>query len=82
MSQTIELSDEIAALLKQQAAAHGLRVDEWVLALAREKARTDNLKPGRQQAQAAVARILEIQKRTKPDPAGWTIRDYIDHGRR
>ena len=82
MSQTIELSDESAALLKQQAAAQGLSVDEWVQALAREKARTDDVQPGRQKAQAAASRILEIQRRVKPDPEGWTIRDYIDRGRR
>jgi len=32
-------------------------------------------------AQAAAARILEIQSRVRPDPEGWTIRDYIDQGR-
>jgi hypothetical protein len=81
MSQTIELSDESVALLKRQAEAHGLSVDAWVQALAREKARLDDLQPSRQRAQAAAARILEIQKRVKPDPEGWTIRNYIDHGR-
>jgi hypothetical protein len=59
-----------------------LSIDAWVLALAREKAQADNLQAGRQSAQAAAARILEIQKRVKPDPEGWTIRNYIDHGRR
>ena len=82
MSQSIELSDESATLLKQQAAAHGLSVDAWVRALALEKARMDDAQPGRRKARAAAARILEIQKRAKPDPDGWTIRDYIDHGRR
>jgi hypothetical protein len=80
MSQTIELSDESAALLKQQADAHGVTVDAWVQALAREKARIDEVHSGRQKAQAA-ARILEIQKRVKPDPDGLTVRDYIDHSR-
>lgn len=81
MSQTIELSDEIAALLKRQAAAHGLSVDEWVQTLAREELRMDDIRLNRQRSQAAATRILEIQKRVKPDPEGWTIRDYIDHGR-
>lgn len=81
MSQTIELSDESAALLKRQAEAHGLSVDAWVQALAREKARMDDIQSSRLRAQAAAARILEIQKRVKPDPEGWTIRNYIDHGR-
>jgi hypothetical protein len=73
-------SDESAALLKQQADAHGVTVDAWVQALAREKARIDEVHSGRQKAQAA-ARILEIQKRVKPDPDGLTVRDYIDHSR-
>ncbi|MGA2144774.1 MAG: hypothetical protein ABSH49_07420 [Bryobacteraceae bacterium] len=81
MSQTIELSDESAALLKRQAEAHGLSVDAWVQALAREKARMDDVQSSRLRARAAAARILEIQKRVKPDPEGWTIRNYIDHGR-
>ena len=81
MSQTIELSDESAALLKQQADAHGVTVDAWVQALARERARLDDIHSGRQKAQAAASRILEIQKRVKPDPDGLTVRDYIDHGR-
>jgi hypothetical protein len=81
MSQTIELSDESVALLKRQAEAHGLSVDAWVQTLALEKARLDDVQPSRQRAQAAVARILEIQKRVKPDPEGWSIRTYIDHGR-
>jgi hypothetical protein len=81
MSQSIELSDQSVALLKRQAEAHGVSVDAWVLELAREKAQTDNVRLCRQKAQAAVARILEIQKRVQPDPEGWTIRDYIDHGR-
>ena len=31
---------------------------------------------------AAAEGILELQKQVKPDPEGWTIRDYIDYGRR
>lgn len=81
MSQTIELSDDGVALLKRQAEARGVSVEAWVLELAREKAQMEHVQLLREKAQAAVARILEIQKRVKPDPGGWTIRDYIDHGR-
>ncbi len=69
MSQFIELSDEIVSLLKRQAAARGLTLEAWIHELARAK------------AQAAASKILEIQKRVKPDPEGWTSRDYINHGR-
>jgi hypothetical protein len=30
----------------------------------------------------ARLRILEIQSRVRPDPEGWTSRDYINLGRR
>lgn len=81
MSQTIQLSDESVALLKRQAAAYGLSIDAWVEQLTREHTRIDEVRPSQRNAQAAAARILEIQKRVKPDPEGWTIRNYIDHGR-
>jgi len=77
----IELPDESVARLEKQAAAHGVSLEAWVQELAREKAREDDSLANRRKAQAAAARILEIQKRVKPDPQGWTIRDYIDHGR-
>jgi len=49
--------------------------------LAREKAQEAGAGADRNMAQAAITRILDIQKRVNPDPAGWAIRDYIDHGR-
>ena len=42
---------------------------------------TDDAEKRRKRAEAG-ARILEIQKRVKPDPEGWTSRDYINYGRR
>ena len=81
MRQTIELSDESAALLRRQAEAHGLSVEAWVEELAREKARGDDTQSSWQKAEVAAARILEIQKRVKPDPEGWTVRNYINYGR-
>ncbi|MGA2598800.1 MAG: hypothetical protein ABSH09_17630 [Bryobacteraceae bacterium] len=81
MAQLIELPDESVALLQRQAEARGLTIEAWVQALAREKAEEQAIKPDRQKAREAAARILEIQKRVKPDPEGWTIRDYINHGR-
>jgi hypothetical protein len=81
MSQMIQISDESAALLRQQASANGLTVEEWVKTLVLEKAQPDDSFPARHKLQAAVSRILELQKLVKPDPDGWTIRDYINHGR-
>jgi len=81
MNLTIQLSEESAARLKQQAAAHGLSLEAWVQALAQEKARAEEGAANRLKSQAAVERILEIQRRVKPDPEGWTVHDYIDRGR-
>ncbi len=80
MSQTIELSDESVALLRRQAEAHCMSLDHWVAMLAREK--SDELQRRHEKAQTAIAQILEVQQRVKPHPEGWTIRDYIEHGRR
>ena len=81
MSQTIQISEESAALLSQQAAAQGLSVQTWIEELAHEKELACAAQFKQHDAQAAIARILEIQKRVKPDPDGWTVRDYIDFGR-
>ena len=82
MSQTIQISEESAVLLTQQAIAHGLTLPAWIEELAREKALVNSAQLEHQQVTAAIARILEIQSMVKPDPEGWTVRDYIDHGRR
>lgn len=80
MGQTIEISEKSAALLAQQAAAHGKSLQAWVEELAIEKAQTDR-STQRSKIRAAVQGILELQKHVKPDPEGWTIRQYIDYGR-
>jgi hypothetical protein len=81
MSQIIQVSDEIAAILQDQATARGVTVESWIQILALEK--TDAKSPAATTlgAQAAVSRILELQKHVQPDPDGLTVRDYINHGR-
>ena len=79
---TIELPDDSAARLQQQAASRGVSLKELVESMAQEKAHEAEQAAGLTEKQAAAQRILEIQKRVKPDPEGWTIRDYIEHGRR
>jgi len=74
----IQIPDEQAAALKAKAAAEGLTLEEWLRKLAEpETPMKDTLT-----AQEAAARILELQKHVKPDPEGWTVRDYINYGRR
>jgi hypothetical protein len=70
----IQLPDEQAAALTAKAAAQGLTLEDWLGILAVTET---PLSP-----QEAAARILQLQKRVKPDPEGWTVHDYIDHDRR
>lgn len=79
---TIDLPDESAARLQEQAALRGVSLKELLESMAEEKAREVEYSAGQKDKLDAVQRILEIQKRVKPDPEGWTIRDYIEHGRR
>ena len=73
----IELPDEQAAALKAKAAAQGLTLEDFFRKLAEEEAPA-KAPPSPQEA---AARILELQKRVKPDPEGWTVHDYINRGR-
>ena len=73
----IEIPDEQAAALKAKAAAQGLTLESWLLKLAGQDAPADKTK----RAQAAAMRIREISNRSKPDPEGWTVHDYIDRDR-
>jgi plasmid stability protein len=73
----IELPDQQAAALKARAAAQGLTLEAWLKHLADEVA----LPVAPRSPQEAAARILQLQKRVKPDPEGWTVHDYIHHDR-
>jgi hypothetical protein len=73
----IELSDQHAAALTAKAAAEGLTLEAWLKKLADETS-----PPPTRSRKEAVARIREIQERSMPDPEGWTVRDYINYGRR
>jgi plasmid stability protein len=75
---TINLPDQKAAALKAKATAHGLTLEDWI---AQRLAEDESEAPSRSPLEAA-ARIRELQKHVKPDPEGWTVRDYINFGRR
>ena len=81
MSQTIHISEKSASLLAEQAAARGLSLEAWVEELASEKAPSGDT-TRHSKTRPAAEGILELQKEIKPDPEGWTVRDYIDYGRR
>jgi len=73
----IELPDDQVAALSAKAAAQGLTLAEWLQK--RAAAEGSGQKPC--SAKDAIARILELQKHVKPDPEGWTVKDYINSGR-
>jgi hypothetical protein len=81
VSQTIRISDRSAELLAQQASHRGMSVEAWVEQLAAEECRNQAVTP-RGKAPSAAEGIISLQEFVKPDPEGWTRRDYIDHGRR
>ena len=72
----IELPDQQAAL-KSRAAAQGLTLEAWLKHLAEDE--MFSIEP--RSPQQAATRILQLQKRVKPDPEGWTVHDYINRGR-
>ena len=73
----VELPDEQAAALKEKLSKQGISLEGWFKKLA--DAETP-MRTGRS-AQEAVARILELQQHVKPDPEGWTVKDYINYER-
>jgi hypothetical protein len=74
----VELPDEQAETLRAKLSAKGLSLEAWFQRMAEVEAAT----PTVLSAQEAVDRILELQKHVKPDPEGWTVKDYINYGRR
>jgi plasmid stability protein len=73
----IELPDQQAAVLKARAAAQGLSLEAWLKDLADEQTSSG----ASRSPQEAVACILQVQKRVRADPEGWTVHDYIDRDR-
>lgn len=74
MTVTIQLSDEQAAALQAKAAAQGLSLEKWLQSLAEQEAEADS--------RSIVAEMRSLRARVKPDPEGWTTRDYVNFGRR
>jgi len=71
---TIQLSDEQAAALQAKAAAQGFSLERWLQSLAEQEAQV--------QVGSVVAEMRSLRARVKPDPEGWTTRDYVNFGRR
>jgi hypothetical protein len=75
----INIPDDRAAKFKATAAAQGLTLEDWI---SRKLAGEEQISAkSARSPQEAAARILELQQHVKPDPDGWTAKDYINYGR-
>jgi hypothetical protein len=74
MTITIELSDNQAAVLREKAAAQGLSVEKWCQSLIQQQTQSS--------VRSVVDEMRALRARIKPDPEGWTTRDYVNYGRR
>ena len=86
MTVHLDWPPDVVKRLTAEARTKGLSLDAYLLQTVLQQqgsngVPTDDTENRRKRAEAG-ARILEIQKRVKPDPEGWTSRDYINHGRR
>ena len=88
MTVQLDWPPDVVDRLTEEARKKGLSLDAYLLQTVLQQkgsngAPTGDAEKRRKRAGAgAGARILEIQKRVKPDPEGWTSRDYINYGRR
>ncbi len=87
MTVQLDWPSDVVDRLTEEARQKGLSLDAYVLQTVLQQ-KGSNGAPAideaekRRKRQEAAIRILEIQKRVKPDPEGWTSRDYINYGRR
>jgi hypothetical protein len=85
MTVQLDWPPDVVDRLTDEARKKGLSLEAYLLETVLQKASngtpSDDAEKRRKRAEAG-ARILEIQKRVKPDPEGWTSRDYINYGRR
>ena len=87
MTVQLDLPADVVYRLTEEARQKGLSLDEYLVqTVLRQEHSADasslDEADKRRRREQARARILEIQQRVKPDPEGWTSRDYINHGRR
>jgi hypothetical protein len=79
----VHFTPELEKKLADLAALRGQGIDDLVqdLVTAAIDALTQEGNASRTRAAQAAERILDIQKRVKPDPESRTVQDYIKRGR-
>lgn len=86
---TVQLNwpPEVVDRLTEEARQNGLSLDAYVLQTVLQQKDSNGASAvdegeKRREREEAAAIIREIRIRVKPDPEGWTSRDYINFGRR
>jgi hypothetical protein len=74
----IEIPDEEAAALEAKAASEGLTLAAWLKNVADVPNHSEDVI---RRAREAVEGIREIGRRSKPDPDGLTVVDYVRQDR-
>jgi hypothetical protein len=87
MTVQLDWPPDVVERLTEEAQQKGISLDAYVLQTILQQKISHGVPASDEgeklrKRQEAAARILEIQKRVKPDPEGWTSRDYINYGRR
>jgi hypothetical protein len=81
----IDIPDQQAAALSAKAAAQGMTLESWFQKVAEKEAgRTDVRESSHSKGQhrSVVEEMRKLRASIKPDPEGWTTRDYVNFGRR
>lgn len=78
----IDIPDKQAAALSRKAAAQGLTLETWFQKVAEQEAARTEARPVRPEHGSLVEEMRKLRARIKPDPEGWTTRDYVHYGRR
>lgn len=86
MTVQLDWPRDVVDRFTEEARKEGLSLDAYLLQMVLQQkgsngAPADHAEGRRKRADAG-ARIIEIQRRVRPDPEGWTSRDYINYGRR
>jgi hypothetical protein len=82
MTVQLDWPPDVVDRLTEEARQKGLSLDDYLLQTvlqhegSNDGPAVDEADKRRRREQART-RILEIQQRVKPDPEGWTSRDYI-----
>ncbi len=83
MTVRIEIPDEQAATLVRKAASEGLSLESWLSELCRRQANGDQRDATDNAEQTSVVdQMRRLRARIRPDPDGWTTRDYVNFGHR